>query len=65
MESIVYLFQCDQPKEGIVNNSNQMDEYCKTEGFAAWFATSAKDNINIDDAAKVLIERVNIIKNIQ
>ncbi|XP_044764977.1 ras-related protein Rab-38 isoform X1 [Coccinella septempunctata] len=50
--------KCDQPKEGIVNNSHQMDEYCKTEGFAAWFATSAKDNINIDEAAKVLIERI-------
>ncbi|XP_045481399.1 ras-related protein Rab-32 isoform X1 [Harmonia axyridis] len=50
--------KCDQPKEGIVNNNSQMDEYCKTEGFAAWFATSAKDNINIDEAAKILIEKI-------
>ncbi|KAK9889423.1 hypothetical protein WA026_004695 [Henosepilachna vigintioctopunctata] len=50
--------KCDQPKEGIVNNNNQMDEYCKTEGFSGWFPTSAKDNINIDEAARVLIEQI-------
>jgi Ras-related protein Rab-32 len=35
-----------------------MDEYCKEKGFAGWFETSAKDNINIDDAAKFLVGTV-------
>lgn len=36
-----------------------MDEYCKEKGFSAWFETSAKENTNIDEAAKCLIEKVN------
>lgn len=36
-----------------------MDEYCKEKGFAAWFETSAKEDINIDEAAKCLIQKVN------
>lgn len=47
--------KCDQPKEGIAASSAKMDEYCKEKGFAGWFETSAKDNINIDDAAKFLV----------
>ncbi len=35
-----------------------MDEYCREKGFAGWFETSAKDNINIDDAAKFLVGTV-------
>lgn len=40
-----------------------MDEYCKEKGFAGWFETSAKDNINIDDAAKFLVGTVNTLTN--
>jgi len=47
--------KCDQPKEGIVATPGKLDEYCKEKGFAGWFETSAKDNINIDDAAKFLV----------
>ncbi|XP_057660479.1 ras-related protein Rab-38 isoform X1 [Diorhabda carinulata] len=50
--------KCDQPKEGIVNNPAKMDEFCKENGFHAWFETSAKDNINIDDAANSLVEKI-------
>ena len=35
-----------------------MDEYCAEKGFAGWFETSAKDNINIDDAAKFLVGKI-------
>ena len=52
------LFQCDQTKEGLVNNSAQMDEYCKDKGFTQWFETSAKENINIDEAARCLVSKV-------
>lgn len=36
-----------------------MDEYCRENKFAAWFETSAKDNINIDEAARALVEKVS------
>ena len=54
------LFQCDQAKEGIVSNSSQMDQFCKDKGFVKWFETSAKENINIDEAAKCLVSQVRI-----
>lgn len=50
--------KCDQAKEGLVNNKNQMDEYCREKGFVEWFETSAKDNINIDDAARSLVTKI-------
>lgn len=53
--------KCDQQKEGLVNNSCKMDEYCKDKGFISWFETSAKENINIDEAARVLVG--NILQN--
>jgi hypothetical protein len=52
-------FQCDQQKEGLVNNATKMDEYCKERGFTAWFETSAKENINIEDAARCLVTKVS------
>nr|CAH7742055.1 unnamed protein product [Callosobruchus chinensis] len=51
--------KCDQPGEGIVNNPSKMDEYCQDNGFSAWFKTSARDNINIDEAARGLVEKVS------
>lgn len=41
-----------------------MDEYCNESGFAAWFETSARDNINIDDAARCLVEKVLLSPNL-
>jgi Ras-related protein Rab-32 len=52
-------FQCDQQKEGLVNNSSKMEEYCKEQGFTAWFETSANENINIEDAARCLVSKVS------
>uniref|UniRef100_A0A8D8UX49 Ras-related protein Rab-32 n=1 Tax=Cacopsylla melanoneura TaxID=428564 RepID=A0A8D8UX49_9HEMI len=50
--------KCDQPKEGIANNPNKIDEFIKENHFSGWFETSAKDNINIDDAAKMLVHKI-------
>jgi Ras-related protein Rab-32 len=50
--------QCDQQKEGIANTPAKMDEYCKENGFSGWYETSAKENINIDDAARFLVSKV-------
>jgi len=35
-----------------------MNEFCKEKGFAGWFETSAKDNINVEQAAKFLVSKV-------
>lgn len=32
--------------------------YCKTNGFAGWFETSAKENTNIEESAKALVSKV-------
>jgi len=41
-----------------MNNTSQIDEFCKEKGFIGWFETSAKENINIDDAARFLVSQV-------
>lgn len=41
-----------------------MDEYCRENGFASWFETSARDNINIDEAARALVEKVRFVINL-
>lgn len=56
----LFYFQCDQQKEGIVNSASKMDEFCKEKGFSAWFETSAKENINIEEAARSLVKKVRI-----
>lgn len=37
-----------------------MDDYVKEHGFAGWFETSAKENINIEEAARALVNKVII-----
>lgn len=36
----------------------EMNTYCAEHGFAGWFETSAKDNKNIEEAAKFLVEKI-------
>nr|XP_002130668.1 ras-related protein Rab-32-like [Ciona intestinalis] len=48
----------DQMRGGLLSNKQQMDNYCDEKGFVAWFETSAKANINIDEAAKYLIDKI-------
>lgn len=50
--------KCDQPKEGLVNFSNEMDKYCTEKGFVGWFETSAKENINVEDCMTFLVKKV-------
>ncbi|XP_045771311.1 ras-related protein Rab-32 isoform X4 [Maniola jurtina] len=55
---ILLANKCDQQKEGIVNSPTKMDEYCREKGFAGWFETSAKENINIEEAARSLVNKI-------
>lgn len=50
--------KCDQAKEGLVNNTSQMDDFCKEKGFIGWYETSARENINIDEAARFLVTKI-------
>ncbi|XP_077525792.1 ras-related protein Rab-32-like isoform X2 [Haemaphysalis longicornis] len=50
--------KCDMSKEGIVNNPSAMNEFCKENNFAGWFLTSAKENLNIEEAARFLITQI-------
>ncbi|XP_066581631.1 uncharacterized protein [Prorops nasuta] len=55
---ILLANKCDQQKEGLVNTPAKMDEYCKEKNFAGWFETSAKENINIEEAARFLVNKI-------
>ncbi|XP_043560726.1 ras-related protein Rab-38-like [Chiloscyllium plagiosum] len=55
---ILLANKCDQTKEGLSNTLPKMDQYCKDNGFIAWFETSAKDNIHIEESARVLVENI-------
>uniref|UniRef100_A0A1E1X4T6 Ras-related protein Rab n=1 Tax=Amblyomma aureolatum TaxID=187763 RepID=A0A1E1X4T6_9ACAR len=50
--------KCDMSKEGVVNNPTEMNEFCKENNFAGWFLTSAKENLNIEEAARFLITQI-------
>jgi Ras-related protein Rab-32 len=45
-------------KEGLVNNAQQMDDFCRDKGFVKWFEVSAKKNINIEASFQFLIGEV-------
>ena len=38
-----------------------MDKFCEEKGFIGWYETSAKENINIDEAANFLVQKVSVI----
>ncbi|CAG5872247.1 ras-related protein Rab-38 [Menidia menidia] len=49
----------------LANKSDQMasqmpklDSFCRENGFVGWFETSAKDNTNIEEAARCLVEHI-------
>ena len=46
-------------EEGFV--ASHLDKYCEEKGFLGWFETSAKDNINIEEAANLLIDEVVLL----
>ncbi|XP_065086205.1 mucin-5AC isoform X1 [Ochlerotatus camptorhynchus] len=55
---ILLANKSDQQKQGIVTTPAKLDEYVKEYGFAGWFETSAKENVNIEEAAKSLVNKI-------
>ena len=39
-------------------DKEKLDTYCQDNGFLAWFATSAKDNLNIEEAMSYLVKAI-------
>ncbi|XP_048400649.1 ras-related protein Rab-38-like isoform X2 [Stegostoma tigrinum] len=56
--AILLANKCDQTKEGLSNTLPKLDQYCKENGFIGWFETSAKDNIHIEESARLLVENI-------
>ena len=52
------MSQCDLIEEGFV--ASHLDRYCEERGFLGWFETSAKENINIEEAANLLVDEVSV-----
>eukprot|EP01116_Phalansterium_solitarium_P013896 TRINITY_DN3134_c0_g1_i1.p1 TRINITY_DN3134_c0_g1~~TRINITY_DN3134_c0_g1_i1.p1 ORF type:complete len:219 (-),score=36.78 TRINITY_DN3134_c0_g1_i1:143-799(-) len=48
--------KCDLSEKPI--SKEEMDDFCKENGFIGWFATSAKEKINIDEAGSFLVEHI-------
>ncbi|EGC39733.1 Rab GTPase [Dictyostelium purpureum] len=51
----------NEGKDSFIKTENDMDKYCKDNGFIGWFKISAKDNMNIEKAARFLVD--HILKN--
>lgn len=56
--AVLLANKCDQAKEGLTNTLPKLDQFCKDNGFIAWFETSAKDNIRIEESARLLVEHI-------
>ncbi|XP_076359436.1 ras-related protein Rab-32-like isoform X3 [Tachypleus tridentatus] len=53
---ILLANKCDI--EGISINCEVLTEFCKQHDILAWFFTSAKENIHIDEAIEYLVEKI-------
>lgn len=53
---ILLANKCDMVKTAL--NEEVMDQYCKENGFISWFATSAKENTNIDESVACIVNHV-------
>ncbi|KAF9903972.1 rab32, member RAS oncoprotein [Linnemannia zychae] len=47
-----------QDEASVGLDGEEMERFCEDNGFLKWFGTSAKDNRNIDDAARFLLEEI-------
>jgi Ras-related protein Rab-32 len=45
--------KCDLPDTRV--DKEQLDAFCKEHGFTGWYETSAKNNVNIEEAVKGLV----------
>ncbi|CAJ1063897.1 ras-related protein Rab-38 [Xyrichtys novacula] len=60
--TVLLANKCDQGRE-LISNGIKMDQFCKDHGFVGWFETSAKDNLNIGEAANFLVKHIIATEN--
>ncbi|XP_018604075.1 ras-related protein Rab-38 [Scleropages formosus] len=61
--AVLLANKCDQGRDVLTNNGIKMDQFCQENGFVGWFETSAKENINIDEAASCLVKHIIASEN--
>ncbi|XP_061755358.1 ras-related protein Rab-38-like [Nerophis ophidion] len=54
--AVLLANKCDQGRE--MGGGVKMEQFCRDHGFAGWFQTSAKDNLNINEAAIFLVQHM-------
>lgn len=50
--------KCDCVTDDLTNKANQLNEFCREQNFVAWYQTSAKENIGIEEATRTLIAKI-------
>ncbi|XP_046873440.1 ras-related protein Rab-38-like [Hypomesus transpacificus] len=61
--TVLLANKCDQGRDVLTNNAIKMDQFCKDHGFVGWFETSAKENVNINEAANFLVKHIMSTEN--
>ncbi|XP_037125765.1 ras-related protein Rab-38 [Syngnathus acus] len=55
--TVLLANKCEQGRV-LSANGLKMEQFCREHGFAGCFETSAKDNMNIDEAANFLVKQI-------
>ncbi|KAG9295497.1 hypothetical protein G9A89_013526 [Geosiphon pyriformis] len=51
--------KCDLLKDGdLYKSESEIHKYCQEKGFVNWFETSAKENHNVEEAARYLVSQI-------
>ncbi|XP_056612393.1 ras-related protein Rab-38 [Triplophysa dalaica] len=56
--AVLLANKCDEGRDVLTNNGIRMEQFCQENGFVGCFETSAKENINIDEAAQCLVKHI-------
>ncbi|KAM6986281.1 ras-related protein Rab-38-like [Aplochiton taeniatus] len=56
--TVLLANKADHSREALAFNAPRMDQFCRDNGFVGWFETSAKDNVNISEAANFLVKHI-------
>ncbi|XP_057676918.1 ras-related protein Rab-38b [Corythoichthys intestinalis] len=55
--TVLLVNKCEQGRK-LANGGLKIEQFCREHGFAGIFETSAKDNVNIDEAANFLVKQI-------
>ncbi|XP_076876216.1 ras-related protein Rab-38b [Brachyhypopomus gauderio] len=56
--TVLLANKCDQSRHMLIDSDLKVDQFCRENGFVGWFETSAKENININEAANLLVKHI-------